>query len=71
MIAAWINGGQSDAMVEAKTDVTLPEMQARRAWVVDIMNGTKQQLIIETQGDGTIIAGMLIKDYPVFIRPES
>jgi hypothetical protein len=70
MIAAWINGGQNDAMVETKADVTLPGMQAKKAWVVEIMNGTEQRLNIEAQGDGTIIKGMLLKDYPAFMRLE-
>ena len=57
-------------MVETKAEVALPGMNAKKAWVVDIMNGTEQELNIEPQGDGTIIKGMLIKDYPVFIGQE-
>ncbi len=70
MVAAWINGGQNDAMVETKAEVTLPGMKAKKAWIVDIMNGTEQQLNIEPQGDGTIIKGIFLKDYPAFIRLE-
>jgi hypothetical protein len=68
MVAAWINGVRGDGLNESAADITLPGMKAQKAWVVDIMNGTEQELNISTQGDSTIIKGMLIKDYPVLIR---
>ncbi len=68
MLAAWIPGKTSEGIVEIISDVTLPDMAARRSWVVDIMNGTEQELKSISKGNDTVIPGMLIKDYPTFIR---
>ncbi len=55
-------------IVETQTDIALPNHRIDRARVIDIMNGTEQQLKIRYEGNGTLLPGMLIKDYPVFIR---
>ena len=55
-------------MTEAKTDVLLPGVRAKKAWAVDSMNGTEQELRITRRGDDTVLANMLLKDYPVFVR---
>jgi len=68
MIAAWIPGKTRDGIVEAKSDVILPGAQVRQAWVLDIFNGTEQELNITRNGNNTVIKGMLVKDYPVFVR---
>jgi hypothetical protein len=68
MVAAWIPGYPSDAITEAKSDVSLPGMQGKEAWVIDILNGTEQKLAFNSSGDGTSFRGMMIKDYPTLIR---
>jgi hypothetical protein len=32
------------------------------------MNGTEQELDFAAEGDGTVLRGMLIKDYPIFVK---
>ncbi|MBI2844079.1 MAG: discoidin domain-containing protein [Armatimonadetes bacterium] len=68
MVTAWIPGKTVDGIVQSRSDVSLPGVQASRAWVFDIFNGTQQELDLIPSGNDTIIPGMQIKDYPVFIR---
>jgi len=68
LIATWIPGRAEDGIVEARSDITLPGVRAERAWTVDTMNGTEQELNLTHRGSDTVLSGMLIKDYPVFIR---
>ena len=67
MVSVWIDGPSKDGLVETKTDIVFPGVQARRATVADIMNGTEQELDVEGNGADTVLKGMLIKDYPVFV----
>ena len=68
MVAAWIPGNTTDSIVETKSDVTLPGVQAKETWVIDVLNGTEQKLIVTSDGGGTVFKGMMIKDYPTLIR---
>ena len=68
MVTVWIDGPHQDAIAQTKTEITFPGTQARQARVQDIMNGTEQELDLATSGSDTIIKGMVIKDYPVFVR---
>jgi hypothetical protein len=68
MFAFWIPGKTQDGIVESSCDITIPNVQAERAWVIDIFNGTKQELVITCKGENTALKDMLIKDYPVFVR---
>ena len=68
MVAAWIPGYPSDGITEAKSDVTLPGMQAKEAWVIDILNGTEQKLSFNSTAAGTSFGAVMIKDYPTLIR---
>jgi len=68
MVSAWIDGPEKDGIVESTTDLTLPGVRAKQAAVVDIVNGTEQELDFATSGSDTIVKGLLIKDYPVLVR---
>ena len=68
MVAAWIPGYPSDGIAEARSDVRLPGIQAKEAWVIDVMDGIEQELVISSEGNDTLIRGMMIKDYPTLIR---
>jgi hypothetical protein len=70
MFAAWIPGKTTDGIVESRSDITLPGFGAKRAWVIDVFNGTEQELNVTPSGADTMLRGMLIKDYPVFVRME-
>lgn len=68
LVAAWIPGKTEDGIVEAKSDITLPGGRAESAWAIDVMNGTEQELNVTRSGNDAVLKGILIKDYPVFIR---
>ena len=68
MVAAWIPENTTDGIVEATTDVTVPGVHAKEAWVIDILNGTEQKLIFTSDQDDTVIRRLRIKDYPTVLR---
>ena len=68
MLAAWIPGKTKDGIVEARSDVILPGMKATGARVIDLFNGIEQELKITPNGRDTTLRGILVKDYPTFIR---
>jgi hypothetical protein len=68
LVAVWIPDRAEDGIVEEKSDIILPGVRAKGAWAVDTMNGTEQELNLTYRDNTTVLEGMLIKDYPVFIR---
>jgi hypothetical protein len=68
MVAVYIPGNTTDGIVETKTDVTLPGVEAKEAWVIDVLNGTEQKLITASNAHGTVFKDMMIKDYPTLIH---
>jgi len=67
MISVWIDGPSKEGIIEKKTDIIFPGVKAHRATVLDIMNGTEQELNFSANGGETVLKEMLIKDYPVLI----
>jgi len=70
LLAAWIPGKTKDGIVEARNDVTVRGIRAARACVVDLFNGTEQELTATADGADTVLPGIRVKDYPTFIRIE-
>jgi hypothetical protein len=68
MAAVWMPGRTKEGLVEAECDVTFPAIKAQRAWAIDTLNGTEQELNVTSAGGGCVLRGILIKDYPVFLR---
>ena len=68
MVAAWLDGPEGDGITEKKSDIAFPAMQGKRARVVDIMNGTEQELDFAVNGSETVVKALMIKDYPVLMR---
>jgi hypothetical protein len=67
MVGVWMDGPEKDGMAQTKLNLTFPEVRATKATVVDIMNGTEQELNFSSDSGDTVLKGMLIKDYPVLI----
>jgi len=67
MVSVWIDGPSKEGITEKRCNLTLPGARAKRAIVADIMNGIEQQLDFTVNGPDTLLEGLLIKDYPVFI----
>jgi len=71
MVSLWLahrGAAQPNEIVEATGDLTLQGIRARQVWVVDLMNGTEQELVITQHSDGTLIEGVRVKNYPTIIR---
>jgi len=68
MIAAWIPGPAGDKIVESKTMITIPGIKVSSCQVIDLFNGTEQELNFYASSRDTVLKAMLIKDYPTFIR---
>ena len=71
MVAVWIPNPRSvqpHDFTETTADVTLRGIRAGRAWVIDLMNGAEQELILTPHGRDTLIPGMRVKDYPTLVR---
>jgi hypothetical protein len=68
IIAPWIPGKTQDGIVESTSDIKLPGLEAKKAWVYDVFNGTEQELVFSLVDANTVLKGMRVKDYPTFIR---
>ena len=71
MVAVWItkHGATSpNEVAESRSDIALPGTRIKQAWVVDLMNGTEQELVIKRYGYDTHIDGIRVKSYPTIIR---
>jgi hypothetical protein len=60
----WLPEEPADDSPEVMTDLTFAGLTFSRATGIDVLNGTEQQLDIA----GGRLPGMLIKDYPIFMR---
>jgi len=68
MVATWLQAPLADDIAEQSTDVLLPGIPCGKAWVVDTLNGTEQELDVAHENGATVLRGMRIKDYPALIR---
>ena len=68
MLTTWIPGRTTDDIVELESDITLSKLNIKQAFVLDVFNGTRQELNIKTKNNNTLIENIRIKDYPVFIQ---
>lgn len=70
LVGAWINSVWEDHKAQLKTALSLPGVRAKRAWAMDIVNGTEQELSIKADAKGTTIKNLVLRAYPLFIRLE-
>ena len=71
MVAAWLSDpatNRPNTITDELYNITLPGIHVHQAGVIDIMNGTEQQLIFKQQGQDTIIGAVRIKNYPTLLR---
>lgn len=77
LLACWLPGQTGDGIRETASDITFPALGGRggervkKAFAVDSLNGTEQELKIDRKGNETVLKGILIKDFPIFIRCET
>jgi len=71
LVAAWLAdpaANKPNEISEETDDLTVPGTEAQRAWGIDIMNGTEQELVFASRGGDTFIRGIRVKNYPTLIR---
>ena len=66
LAAVWLPGQPADDSPRVATDLHFPGISFSRATGIDVLNGTEQPLRIS----GGRLPGLVIKDYPIFIRLE-
>ncbi|MBI9043630.1 MAG: hypothetical protein JEZ06_04045 [Anaerolineaceae bacterium] len=68
LVALWTDGIAVEVDPGVETSLTIPEIYAGEATVVDILNGVEQDLIFNNVGGSLIIEDLLVKDYPILIK---
>jgi hypothetical protein len=68
LIAVWLPGRAKDGVDGLEASLLIPGMRVRKAWGLDAMNGTQQRLATSRRGNDTVMEGMMIHDFPIFIR---
>jgi len=67
MVAVFLDRPLSDEVTEKKMSLTVHAANIKSASVIDVLNGTTQELNIKSDGGKAIIENIFIKDYPLFI----
>lgn len=67
-LAVWTDGIAQDEDPGVPTAITFPDLVAETVTGIDVLHGFEQELVFETDGDGTIVRDLLVKDYPILIR---
>jgi hypothetical protein len=70
MVALWVNNSWEAGSCQVKVDIALPAVTAKRAWAADIMNGAEQELDIAAQGADSVIRGVIVRNYPLFVKVQ-
>ncbi len=68
LLAAWLPVADADETRSLECDAVLPGVRAQKAWGIDIFNGTEQELAMERKDSDTVFKGVLVKDYPTYLR---
>jgi hypothetical protein len=66
-LALWLGGHATDSCVGVTADVCL-QTDCRRAVAYDPLNGVSQELKVTPAGDGLLLRGVLVRDWPLVIR---
>jgi len=68
LAALWLPGEARDPGIEHPCSVRVPGMAGQTAKLIDSLNGTEQNAIAEQEETTLILRGVLVRDYPVFVR---
>jgi hypothetical protein len=66
LVGIWIPGKALDEPRHAVTDLRFPQLKWKGAVGIDTLNGSEQRL----NASGDRLQGIVVKDYPIFIRLE-
>lgn len=68
LLALWTDGAAADDDPSVPATLSFPGLSADKVTGYDILHGFGQQLVAQNDGGSLVIPGLLLKDYPVFIR---
>lgn len=68
LLAIWVDNAAVVSYPGAATDLVLPGLAGQRAIATDILNSFEQELVTGVEGGDLVIRGLLLPDYPLFIR---
>jgi hypothetical protein len=68
MLAVWTNGIAVNHDPGVAATLIFSGSPATGALGIDVLGGFQQQLITEQEGGSLVISGLLVKDYPIFVR---
>jgi hypothetical protein len=71
LVAAWLSYPSStrpNEIQEELYDITVMGMRVHRGWLIDLMNGTEQQAILQRKDQNTVVRGVRVKNYPTLLR---
>jgi hypothetical protein len=66
-LALWLGGRAKDRCDGVSIDLRV-KFACRQATAYDPMNGVRQPLTIDAQGDTTVIRGVIVRDCPLIVR---
>jgi Glycosyl hydrolase family 1 len=70
LVAVWTNDAAVDDDTPVQTDLAFPGLSGWQAVGVDPLLGLQQRLNVSSAGDTLLVQGLLVPDYPRFIRLE-
>ena len=68
LIALWDDGIAEDHDAGTPSRLVIPEYAGWNVTAIDVLFGFEQEMITETDDGNLVIAGLLIKDYPIILR---
>ncbi|MFC2077484.1 NosD domain-containing protein [Candidatus Bipolaricaulota bacterium] len=68
MLAVWTDGVAEDEDPGVPATITFPGLAAGSVTGIDVLHGFEQELILEVDGEDTIVRDLLVKDNPILIR---
>lgn len=67
-LAVWISGKIEDKFEGIPVDITLQMKVTEKPVIIDPLTATFQELNYRSSGENTIIPGVILQDYPIFIK---
>ncbi len=68
LFALWTNGIAADNDPGVPATLTFSGFRATGAVGIDVLDGFQQELVAQHADRGLVIEGLLVKDYPIFVR---
>ncbi len=68
LLGAWLPGDAVELHPGLPTNLEFPGIKARSISGVDVMNGVSQTINFESGDTGTVVSGLVLRDYPIVLQ---